>query len=146
MAVLVNKNLPGMAFFRAAYYIPVVTSISLAAVMWDWVYNKEGTLNWALGAVHLIAQGSFFGWLNNSVFNITEAESSAVVLLTLFAAVIVRVERLSLSLEDAIRNALIVFGCFLALSAGAFVLPQIVTPRIDPPTPGLAEKGDGLIP
>jgi putative chitobiose transport system permease protein len=65
VAVLVNKNLPGMAFFRAAYYIPVVTSISLAAVMWDWVYNKEGTLNWALGAVHLIAQGSFFGWLNN---------------------------------------------------------------------------------
>ncbi|GGO31787.1 carbohydrate ABC transporter permease [Deinococcus humi] len=65
VAVLVNKNLPGMAFFRAAYYIPVVTSISLAAVMWDWVYNKEGTLNWALGAVHLIAQGNFFGWLNN---------------------------------------------------------------------------------
>jgi signal transduction histidine kinase/CheY-like chemotaxis protein len=26
------------------------------------------------------------------------------------------------------------------------LLPQIVTPRIDPPTPGLAEKGDGLIP
>ncbi|QFP75692.1 carbohydrate ABC transporter permease [Deinococcus sp. AJ005] len=65
VAVLVNKNLPGMAFFRAAYYIPVVTSISLAAVMWDWVYNKEGTLNWALGAVHLIPEGGAFGWLNN---------------------------------------------------------------------------------
>lgn len=65
VAVLVNKNLPGMAFFRAAYYIPVVTSISLAAVMWDWVYNKEGTLNWALGVLHLIPEGSFFGWLNN---------------------------------------------------------------------------------
>ncbi|CAM3683940.1 carbohydrate ABC transporter permease [Deinococcus frigens] len=65
VAVLVNKNLPGMAFFRAAYYIPVVTSISLAAVMWDWVYNKEGTLNWALGVVRIIPEGSFFGWLNN---------------------------------------------------------------------------------
>lgn len=65
VAVLVNKNLPGIAFFRAAYYIPVVTSISLAAVMWDWVYNKEGTLNWALGVLHLIPEGSFFGWLNN---------------------------------------------------------------------------------
>ncbi|KAF9691844.1 hypothetical protein EKO04_009985 [Ascochyta lentis] len=26
------------------------------------------------------------------------------------------------------------------------LLPQVTTPRIDPPTPGLAEKGDGLIP
>jgi signal transduction histidine kinase/CheY-like chemotaxis protein len=26
------------------------------------------------------------------------------------------------------------------------LLPQVTTPRIDPPTPGLAEKGDGLVP
>ena len=26
------------------------------------------------------------------------------------------------------------------------LLPQVTAPRIDPPTPGLAEKGDGLIP
>lgn len=65
VAVLVNKNLPGMAFFRAAYYVPVVTSISLAAVMWDWVYNKDGTLNWALGSLHLISKDHMFGWLNN---------------------------------------------------------------------------------
>ncbi|KAF1356035.1 hypothetical protein EJ07DRAFT_167875 [Lizonia empirigonia] len=26
------------------------------------------------------------------------------------------------------------------------LLPEVTTPRIDPPTPGLAEKGDGLIP
>ncbi|ADV66523.1 carbohydrate ABC transporter permease [Deinococcus maricopensis] len=65
VAVLVNRNLPGMAFFRGAYYVPVVTSISLAAVMWEWVYNKEGTLNWILGALHLLPQGGAFGWLNN---------------------------------------------------------------------------------
>ena len=65
VAVLVNKNLPGMAFFRAAYYVPVVTSISLAAVMWDWVYNKDGTLNWVLQNAHILSQSSAFGWLNN---------------------------------------------------------------------------------
>ena len=65
VAVLVNKNLPGMAFFRAAYYVPVVTSISLAAVMWDWVYNKDGTLNWVLENAHVLSQSSAFGWLNN---------------------------------------------------------------------------------
>ncbi|AZI43126.1 sugar ABC transporter permease [Deinococcus psychrotolerans] len=67
VAVLVNKNLPGMAFFRAAYYVPVVTSISLAAVMWDWIYNKDGTLNWILTNAHLIAKDSTFGWLNNEL-------------------------------------------------------------------------------
>ncbi|WP_309573414.1 sugar ABC transporter permease, partial [Deinococcus sp.] len=64
VASLVNKSLPGMAFFRAAYYVPVVTSISLAAVMWEWVYNKDGTLNWVLGALHLLPPGGAFGWLN----------------------------------------------------------------------------------
>ena len=65
VAVLVSRELPGMAFFRAAYYIPVVTSVSLAAVMWEWLYNKEGTLNWALSALHLMPPGAAFGWLNN---------------------------------------------------------------------------------
>ena len=67
VAVLVNKSLPGMAFFRAAYYVPVVTSISLAAVMWDWIYNKDGTLNWVLQGAHVISQSSAFGWLNNEL-------------------------------------------------------------------------------
>lgn len=65
VAVLVSRELPGMAFFRAAYYVPVVTSVSLAAVMWEWVFNREGTLNWALGALHLLPAGGAFGWLNN---------------------------------------------------------------------------------
>ena len=65
VAVLVNAALPFMAFFRAAYYVPVITTITAAAVMWDWMYNKEGTLNWVLGAVHLIQKDHAFGWLNN---------------------------------------------------------------------------------
>lgn len=65
VAVLVSRELPGMAFFRAAYYVPVVTSVSLAAVMWEWVFNREGTLNWVLGALHLLPAGGAFGWLNN---------------------------------------------------------------------------------
>ncbi|SMB79272.1 carbohydrate ABC transporter permease [Deinococcus hopiensis] len=65
VAVMVNRELPGMAFFRAAYYVPVVTSISLAAVMWEWVYNREGTLNWVLSSLHLLPRQQAFGWLNN---------------------------------------------------------------------------------
>lgn len=65
VAVLVSRELPGIALFRAAYYVPVVTSISLAAVMWEWIYNREGTLNWVLTTLHLLPGEGAFGWLNN---------------------------------------------------------------------------------
>ncbi|WP_425144814.1 carbohydrate ABC transporter permease [Deinococcus sp.] len=63
VAVLVNRQLPFIAFFRAAYYVPVITSISLAAVMWDWIYNKDGTLNWLLKSLHLMNPKSNQSWL-----------------------------------------------------------------------------------
>lgn len=65
VAVLVSRELPGIALFRAAYYVPVITSISLAAVMWEWVYHREGTLNWVLSALRLLPEERAFGWLNN---------------------------------------------------------------------------------
>ncbi|MBZ9751588.1 ABC transporter permease subunit [Deinococcus sp. HMF7620] len=68
VAVLVNKQLPGMAIFRAGYYVPVVTSVSLAAVMWEWVFNREGTLNWLLRSLGLTSTESQFGWLNSEAW------------------------------------------------------------------------------
>ncbi|MBZ9713576.1 carbohydrate ABC transporter permease [Deinococcus multiflagellatus] len=68
VAVLVNKQLPGMAIFRAGYYVPVVTSVSLAAVMWEWVFNREGTLNWLLRSLGLTSPEAQFGWLNSEAW------------------------------------------------------------------------------
>jgi putative chitobiose transport system permease protein len=76
VAVLVNRKLPAITFFRAAYYVPVITSISLASVMWDWVYSKDGVLNWGIkfivGVLNTVArvfggkvEFDAFGWLNN---------------------------------------------------------------------------------
>lgn len=65
VAVLVNRNLPGIAFFRAGYYIPVITSISLAAVMWEWVYAKDGLVNAVLSGLGVLSNSAAFGWLNN---------------------------------------------------------------------------------
>ena len=65
VAVLVNRQLPGIALFRAAYYVPVITSISLAAVMWDWVFTREGLLNWILELFRIIDPQGSFGWLLN---------------------------------------------------------------------------------
>jgi putative chitobiose transport system permease protein len=66
VAVLVNRKLPGMTFFRASFYVPVITSISLAAVMWSWIYQRSGSLNWALRLLHLLAGGQGFNWLTNT--------------------------------------------------------------------------------
>jgi putative chitobiose transport system permease protein len=65
VAVLVNRALPFITFFRAAYYVPVITSMSLAAVMWDWVYNRDGLLNWTLEALGVLGRSQAFGWLLN---------------------------------------------------------------------------------
>jgi putative chitobiose transport system permease protein len=45
LALLVNKELPGIRFFRTFYYIPVVTSIVVAGIIWKWLYNADGLLN-----------------------------------------------------------------------------------------------------
>ncbi|MER3481596.1 MAG: lactose ABC transporter permease [Meiothermus sp.] len=65
VAVLVNQKLPLVNFFRAAYYIPVITSISLAAVMWEWVYAQKGIINWLLTKIGVLAETQTFGFLGN---------------------------------------------------------------------------------
>ncbi|MEB3285351.1 MAG: sugar ABC transporter permease [Candidatus Sericytochromatia bacterium] len=51
LAVLVNRSLPGIAFFRAAYYLPVVISMVVAGLMWKWIFAENGLLNYLLGLV-----------------------------------------------------------------------------------------------
>lgn len=50
LAVLVNKSLPGIAFFRAAIYLPVITSLVISGLIWKWVYEERGILNYFLTA------------------------------------------------------------------------------------------------
>lgn len=67
VAKLVNNKLPGMTLFRAAFYIPVITAVSIAGVVWVNVYKYDGILTWALQLMHLIPQGSEgqVDWLGN---------------------------------------------------------------------------------
>lgn len=48
LAVLVNKAVPGIAFFRAAIYLPVITSLVVSGLVWKWVYEEKGILNYFL--------------------------------------------------------------------------------------------------
>jgi len=45
LAILVNRPLPGLTFFRAALYLPVVTSLVISALVWKWLYAEQGLLN-----------------------------------------------------------------------------------------------------
>lgn len=54
LAILVNRALPGLTWFRAALYPPVVTSLVISALVWKWLYAEQGLLNTALLASGLI--------------------------------------------------------------------------------------------
>jgi len=45
LAVVLNQQLRGMKIFRLAYFIPVVTSGALVAIVWRWLYQPRGIIN-----------------------------------------------------------------------------------------------------
>lgn len=63
LAVLVNNRLPGVRVFRAAFYLPVVTSVSVVGLMWGWMYNEQGLINGVLQWARVINEP--IGWLSD---------------------------------------------------------------------------------
>ena len=51
LAVLVNRQLPGIHWFRAAFYTPVLVSIVVAAIAFRWLYAETGLVNGWLSAL-----------------------------------------------------------------------------------------------
>jgi putative chitobiose transport system permease protein len=51
LAVLVNRQLPGIHWFRAALYTPVLVSIVVAAIAFRWIYAENGLINGWLTAL-----------------------------------------------------------------------------------------------
>ncbi|GAA2278345.1 MULTISPECIES: carbohydrate ABC transporter permease [Kitasatospora] len=45
MALLVHKRLPGITFFRTAFYTPVIASAVVVALVWGWVLDERGLVN-----------------------------------------------------------------------------------------------------
>ena len=63
LAVLVNNRLPGIGLFRAAFYVPVVTTVSVVGIMWGFMFHEQGTLNYVLLKLQLV--NAPLGWLSN---------------------------------------------------------------------------------
>jgi len=52
LALLINRKLPGINFFRSAYFSPVITSSIAVALIWKWVFDPSwGILNFLLDKV-----------------------------------------------------------------------------------------------
>ncbi len=65
LAMLVNRELPLMGLFRTAYYVPVVTSLSVVGLMWNWMYNQYGPINFILSKLGLMDAAHPTNILNN---------------------------------------------------------------------------------
>ncbi|MCX4531545.1 sugar ABC transporter permease [Streptomyces sp. NBC_00841] len=51
LAMLVQRHIPGIAFFRSAFYTPVVASIVVVGLIWVWMLDDRGLINAVLEAV-----------------------------------------------------------------------------------------------
>jgi multiple sugar transport system permease protein/raffinose/stachyose/melibiose transport system permease protein len=81
MAILVNQKLRFVTWFRVVYFIPVVTSIVVISILWDFMYQRDGLINSMLDTLTFGAvQGT--NWLGN-----TSTALPAIIVLSIWQAV-----------------------------------------------------------
>lgn len=62
IAKILDSRLPGQILFRTLFYLPVISSVVVSAMIWRWIYNPQsGLLNGLLGTLGLPAQA----WLSD---------------------------------------------------------------------------------
>ncbi len=55
IALALNRQLHGLAGLRTAYFLPVVSSWVVVALLWSWLFNpRYGLINWGLARVGVI--------------------------------------------------------------------------------------------
>jgi putative chitobiose transport system permease protein len=56
IAMLVQKHIPGVSFFRTAFFTPVVASIVVVGLIWTWLLDSRGLVNTVLRGLHVITE------------------------------------------------------------------------------------------
>ena len=65
LAILLNTKMRGVGLFRTAYYLPALTPLVIASLVWKWVYNADyGVANYYLQKLHLISHP--VNWLGSN--------------------------------------------------------------------------------
>jgi multiple sugar transport system permease protein len=53
LAVLLNRNYPGRGLFRTVYFAPYTLSVTVASVLWWWIFQQTGLINQVLQMIGL---------------------------------------------------------------------------------------------
>lgn len=53
LAVLLNRNYPGRGVFRTIFFAPYTLSVTVASVLWWWIFQQTGIVNQALQGLGL---------------------------------------------------------------------------------------------
>jgi multiple sugar transport system permease protein len=62
MAMLLNMKIRGQAFYRTIFYLPSITPVVAASIVWLWIFNSQyGMANWVL---RIFGLGPI-GWLSS---------------------------------------------------------------------------------
>ena len=64
LALILQATLLGRGAFRTIFYIPAVTSSVATALIFLWLYNPDGLINYLLSLVHISGPD----WLNDPLF------------------------------------------------------------------------------
>ncbi|MFC0431585.1 carbohydrate ABC transporter permease [Kutzneria buriramensis] len=54
LAMLVERKLPGITFFRTAFFTPVIASIVVVGLIWTWLLDTRGLVNDVLAALGVL--------------------------------------------------------------------------------------------
>lgn len=50
LAIALNEKIKGLVLFRTAYFLPVITPMVVAAIVWSWIFDpNNGILNFIIG-------------------------------------------------------------------------------------------------
>ncbi|HEX5808404.1 MAG TPA: sugar ABC transporter permease [Anaerolineales bacterium] len=53
LAVLLNRNYPGRGLFRTIFFAPYTLSVTVASILWWWIFQQSGIVNQAIQAMGL---------------------------------------------------------------------------------------------
>lgn len=56
LALLVQKSVPGIGLFRAVFYSPVVASMVVVGLVWTWLLQSDGLVNWVLQSLRVVQE------------------------------------------------------------------------------------------
>lgn len=81
LALLVNAKVRGRNFFRTVYFLPVVTSMVVISLLWEFIYQPDGPLN------KLISTVTFDHWHGTDWLGNPSTAMPAIIVMSIWQAV-----------------------------------------------------------